>query len=509
MNKNVVSQTRLKFKVDESPVQSRLKRLNEHYGILIVVLWITLVWILIKDLFPRIEFTQWLGRGRDSFSPTQVLASLGDLFRITYNDPGVYNARNFSWIFESGIGPICRANVACANTIAFTPVALYIIAIYLILRFIKCTQLESAFVASVVLFSFPSASILGWQATIPDRLAAFLFCASLIYIYNVFEKSTLTPYRTLLASLTFFGLSFLSVSSKEATWILLPITLVLPYLFTPFNLVAIRKRLLITLPSVLFMLFHIGDNYIKTNKDVHLLGGDPLNNFSQLSRYIFQSKYSHILIMIIGAANVFMLVKSCTRKQDFTIKIYRIRILTILLIAFIGSWIIPLRTQFASPFYLWLPIGVTMIAIMILYKFSLFHFESSSLSKAFRRLSRLMVFGLSSIVLATSIHQYPANGALILKFDRNFQSSKSKLVDYRKLHPDYTFSFWAPDSVFIAYQFVSSDPASHLWYFLGGSTILDETYVAGLSDSKCGQRVEKSAVVVFDEEFRIVNVCSS
>jgi len=33
--------------------------------------------------------------------------------------------------------------------------------------------------------------------------------------------------------------------------------------------------------------------------------------------------------------------------------------------------------------------------------------------------------------------------------------------------------------------------------------------VAGLSDSKCGQQTEKSAVVVFDEEFRIVNICSN
>jgi hypothetical protein len=184
-------------------------------------------------------------------------------------------------------------------------------------------------------------------------------------------------------------------------------------------------------------------------------------------------------------------------------------VLTILLIAFAGSWIIPLRTQFASPFYLWLPIGVTMIAIMILHKFSLINFKSNSLNEAFQRLRFLTVLVLSSMVLATSIHQYPANGALILKFDHNFQSSKGKLVEYRKLNPDYKISFWAPDSVFIAYQFVSSDPASHLWYYLGGSTSLDETYVAGLSDSKCGQQTEKSAVVVFDEEFRIVNICSN
>ena len=219
--------------------------------------------------------------------------------------------------------------------------------------------------------------------------------------------------------------------------------------------------------------------------------------------------YSFTFIFDIGTVNIFLLVKSCRAKQDLTIRIYRIRVMTILLIAFVGSWIIPLRTQFASPFYLWLPIGVTMIAIMILYKFSPVHFESISLTKSFQRLRYLSVLVLSSMVVTTSIHQYPANGALILKFDRNFQSYKSELVDYRKLHPDYEISFWAPDSVFIAYQFVSSDPASDLWYFLGGSTSLDETYAARLSESKCGQQADKSAVAVFNEEFRIVDICSN
>lgn len=489
--------------------QSRFKCLNNHFGIAIVVLCITSVWIVIKDLFPRIEFTQWLGRGRDSFSLSQVASYFADLFRLTYNDPGKYNSRNFSWIFESGIGPICETNVACANTIAFTPAALYIIAIYLILRFVGCTQLESAFISVIVLFSFPSASILGWQATIPDRLAAFLFCSSLIYIYRNLEKSSLPVYRSILVCITFFGLSLLSVSSKEVAWILLPIALVLPYLFIPLNFLAIIRRVLITLPSILFMSFHIGDNYIKTKKDLHLLGGDPFSNFNQLSRYIFGIKYSYTLIIIIGLVNIYLLLKTCVSKKDFAIRIYRIRILTILLIAFVGSWVIPLRTQFASPFYLWFPIGVTMIAIMILYKFSLVQFESSPLAETFKRLGRFFVLVLSSMVLATSIYTFPTNGALILKFDRNFQSSKSELVEYRKLHPGYEISFWAPDSVFMGYQFVSSDPASHLWYFLGGATSLDETYATQLLDSKCGQREEKSAVVIFSEEFKIIDICSN
>jgi len=489
--------------------QPRLKCLNNHFGVAIVVLCITSVWFVIKDLFPRIEFIQWLGRGRDSFSQSQVASGFADLFRLTYNDPGKYNARNFSWIFESGIGPICETNIACANTIAFTPVALYIIAIYLILKFVGCTQLESTFISAIVLFSFPSASILGWQATIPDRLAAFLFCSSLIYIYRNLEKSNLPVYRSALVCLTFFGLSLLSVSSKEVAWILLPITLALPYLFIPLNFLAIMRRVLITLPSILFMSFHISDNYIKTKRDSHLLGGDPFSNLNQLSRYIFGVKYSYTLIILIGVVNMYLLVKTCVSKQDLTIKIYRIRIFTILLIAFAGSWFIPLRTKYASPFYLWLPIGVTMIAIMILYKFSLVQFRSSSLTEIFQRLRRFSVWVLSSMVLATSIYTFPNNGALILKFDRNFQTSKSELVEYRKLHPDYKISFWAPDSIFSAYQFVSSDPASHLWYFLGGSVSLDETYAAQLLDSKCGQRVEKSAVVIFNEEFKIVDICSN
>lgn len=488
--------------------QSKWTRLNGNLGMSTVVLSLFTVWITIIDLFPRIEFTQWLGRGRNSYSLSQIVGDLAELFSITNNNPEMYNARNFSWVFESGIGPLCKTNIMCVNTIAFIPVALYIILIFLIINFVGFSRLDSSIASVIVLFSFPSISILSWQATIPDRLAAFLFCASLIYIYKNLGRNTLLPRQSILVAFVFFFLSLLSVSSKEAAWILLPITLVLPFLFLPCNFQAIKKRFLITLPSVLFMVFHILDNYMKTVNDPHLLGGNPFSNLRQLSKYLFQIEYSYIYVFLIALALLALLLQFIFSKQNISQKIFKIRILTIVSIAFISSWVIPVRTQFASPFYMWLPTGVTIVSIMVLFKFSTFRFISDRFIGLIGFLRLLVVIVSFSMVLATSIHQYPANGGFVLKLDQNFQNSKDELADFRKMHPDYKISFWAPSSVFIAYQFISSDPASNFWYFVGGSKGVDETYPSQLTDSKCGLQAAKSAVAVYDEDFKLIEICS-
>lgn len=481
---------------------------NRHVALLVVLFCLLAAWNAIKDLFPRVEFVQWLGRGRESFSLSEVREAFVDLFYLTYNDPAKYNARNFSWVFESGIGPICNVNIACINTIAFVPVALYILAIFYILQHIGCTPLESAIAAIVVLASFPSASILGWQATIPDRLAAFLFCLSLAYLYRKLERNDLSLQNSALTAVIFFCLSLLSVSSKEAAWILLPITIILPYLFLPLNFRAISKRILITLPAVLFMTFHIIDNYVKTLKDPHLLGGMPADNFRQLSRYLFQFEHSYVFIILIGIAIAALLVQIVSNEQNISQKIFQIRILVVLFIAFVCSWVIPIRTQFASPFYMWLPTGVTIASILILFNFSRFPRTSDRLTYIRRRIQRATVVALYSLVLATSVYQFPANGGYILKIDRNFQESKQELVKYRISHPNYRIGFWAPNSVFIAYQFVSSDPASHFWHFVGGSNIDDKNYPSQLSNSKCGTVATKTAIAVFDDDFKLVEICS-
>jgi hypothetical protein len=486
----------------------RRKWQKTNSGVIAIAFCLTLVWLKIKDLFPRIEFTQWLGRGRESFSQSQVTGRFMELFYLTFDDPSRYNARNFSWIFESGIGPLCKTNITCANTIAFVPVALYIIAIFLILSFIGCSRLESSVGSVIVLLSFPSISILSWQATIPDRLAAFLFCVSLIYIYKNLEIDNPTTHQSILVAFVFFSLSLLSVSSKEAAWILLPITLVLPFLFLPYNFYAIVKRFLITLPSVLFMVFHILNNYVKIVKDPHLLGGNPFSNLRQLSKYLFQFEYSYIFVFLITLALFILLVQAIFSKQNISVRILNIRILSLAFIAFISSWVIPIRTQFASPFYMWLPTGVTIISVMILFKFSTFRFTSNGFTGLIRFFRPLVVFVLYFMVLATSIHQFPTSGGFVLKLDQNFQNSRNELADFRKMYPDYRISFWAPSSVFIAYQFVSSDPASHFWYFVGGSKSVDEKYASQLTDSKCGLRATKSAVAVFNEDFKLVEICS-
>ena len=493
-----------------STLNNRFRRRwqKTNWGIIAVAFCLTLVWIKIRDLFPRIEFIQWLGRGREGFSRSQVTGAFTDLFYLTFDNPGKYNARNFSWVFESGIGPLCNTNITCTNTIAFIPVALYIISIFSILSFIGFTRLESSVASIVVLLSFPSISILSWQATIPDRLAAFLFCASLIYIYKNLGRNTLLPRQSILVAFVFFFLSLLSVSSKEAAWILLPITLVLPFLFLPCNFQAIKKRFLITLPSVLFMVFHILDNYVKTVNDPHLLGGNPFSNLRLLSKYLFQIEYSYIYVFLIALALLALLFQFIFSKQNISQKIFKIRILTIVSIAFISSWVIPVRTQFASPFYMWLPTGVTIVSIMLLFKFSTFRFISDRFIGLIGFLRLLVVIVSFSMVLATSIHQYPANGGFVLKLDQNFQNSKDELADFRKMHPDYKISFWAPSSVFIAYQFISSDPASNFWYFVGGSKGIDEKYPSQLTDLKCGLQAAKSAVAVYDEDFKLIEICS-
>lgn len=350
------------------------------YGVIGLILVTFALWALYSfgNYFLLNEYRQQI-RLLTPYHPLQMFPPRS-LFDTTAMS--VAFSRSFFLLTVGFFGKVCGYNLVCHNSfhVAILVVSAALTVAILRRLFPSAPLLLFAGAIIFMMFSVPVVDALSWQATILDKLS-LLFTAASIYLGVTIGPSRQRMREILGINLISLALIVCAYNSKEATFSLVPSMVSLlavrfiaaepRFDFKSVKEAILRSFMTFALP-ILYSIFHVSIVlYNRMMVDVgegnRVLGGDLQFNLRFFVRYLFnlsldRSFSERAWWTFAGTLSVCLAV-TCT----MTVKAHKSRTLLFLWAVgcFAMSFVIPLKTAAASPFYLLVPLFYLTILLFI------------------------------------------------------------------------------------------------------------------------------------------------
>lgn len=312
---------------------------------------------LYSDLFPLIEYRQWVE------SPDAATALTTFLYNAAL--PTASFSRSFSLLFVNAVGASCDTAVRCHNwaqlaLIGGTALGMFLLACHFTRQ---RSYLTPALASIAFLLSIPTIDAVVWQATVLDKMAAFLT----IWTLYLWVRLVDAQQSKLLVNVLMGLAVILASNSKEAAWALLPSLYILGFLtILRSSKGSLLDRLsnsakqtigLLLLPTLYFIYFIAAYfwNFFKLGYVEHAMSGNRvenlnlfigmLTNMRMKSSWAFPA-FSCLALALAGTFHATNQTKEQARYSD---------IFTWSFISFLIAITIPSGTKYHSPFYLLVP----------------------------------------------------------------------------------------------------------------------------------------------------------
>lgn len=456
-------------------------------------------WARVVHLFPQVEFIDWIA------FPAQRLLRTGMQEMVTFS-AGSFS-RHVSLIYASALGRVCGVNVTCVNTMAFLPIFAGVPAIYGLARLSGLKAAAATAVVTVWLVSEPMFDVMAWQATLLDRLATFFAPAVLLLVALAVRHARpgIVPIATRAIGLSVLAL--VAINTKEAAWILLPMVALAPLLLAR-DLRQAKLAALTLAAPVVVMTVHIVTVMRALDSDPvlreHVSSGSVADNLPILTRYAVPGGLAMLIgLTVVGLACVALAVRA---RRDAPVAFAIARTAIWMGVGAGASWIIPLRTQYPSPFYMFLPLVVAALALGL-------SLRAGMLALSGRGRPRLVRYG--AVAAAVALTAWFAGSATLdrwghygdwFRLEASFRGSLDRIAALRREHRQYQIEFYASPAMFSAYRFMTASPARDFWRFTGAVEPVDSSYPITLqSGSDCGW--DRSMVIRLDMLLRPTGVC--
>ncbi len=464
----------------------------------VLVATLFVVWLQIRDLFPQVEFLDWISGN----PPT--LDALSDAIDPIVSFAGTYHARSLSLLYSAGIGKACGTGITCINTLAFLPVVVMSAAMYVAGRLLRLPASAAAAVVLVLLISEPTFLVLTWQATMHDRLggaATFLVLIAVLLGVRLVRDGWLS---TIAWSVGLAALGLATLNTKESAWVALPLMATAPFLVSTTRRQALRSARMVVLPLVV-MIAHAAIQYASVADDPHISKGAPLDNIRTLTDFAVPGGWVVGLLIVLASALGVVVVSWRARWRGEVAA--NARIVAWVGIAAACGWAIPLRTEFPSAFYMFVPLALAALAVALALR-TIFLAVRSRQRRAARWVGLAVGLALTALFVVGSVTSRfePYDGTLALS--DSFRAGLDESIAIRAAHPDRRIQFSAPPEAFNAYRFTTGNPAANFWRMAGAPwRALDATYgISVVNDpAACGDAV--TLIVRLDARLRPVGTC--
>lgn len=294
------------------------------------------------DLFPLIEYRQWIDNSVDWWSGLQWFLDVALLHRSA---PGF--SRATSLLVAAAFRDTCGVSIACHNGmhIAMILASAALLAATL-RRWVDPFITAGALV--FFLFSVPVLDAVAWQATLLDKCA--VLGAGVLTWYAARSDPVALTWRDQAILLV---LTVLVANTKEAAWICAPSAALLALVRSgDLKRVALR----FALPAG-YLAWHV--IYILVSHTTHspddikrVLSGDPVSNLSAFADYLTGAPLP-VLALALAAA-----LLAAARPASRWLLVWAV-------LSFAGAIAIPLRTTAQSPFYLLVPMFYLTILLAL------------------------------------------------------------------------------------------------------------------------------------------------
>jgi hypothetical protein len=477
------------------PAVTEVRRswLPDAVGLAVIVAVLVYLWARTARLFPEVEFIDWItGPARATLQ--------GNLEAIvTFRDDAFSRHVAITWSAISGRA--CGTSIVCLNTLAFAPVAGGALAFYALGRAARLTAAAAAAVVVVWLVSAPAFDVITWQATLHDRFAAmFVPVALLLVLLAVRHARTAVAAVAWAAALTV--VTVLAANSKEPAWILAGLLALAPLLVARDRRQAVLAAAIVALP-VAYVAVHAITHLTELAKDPvntqHINSGSLAHNLPVLTRAALPGGLVALGVLAATAIAGLVLAVRARRTTPAAFDVARLAIWIGLGAAV--AWMIPMRTQFASGFYMYMPLGLAALAFALSVRAGLLALPErrGALRHAGVAIGAALVAWCAG---ASALDRWAPHGDW-LALDANFRAAKEQIAAVHAANPDATVRIHGAH--FATYRFVTASRADRFWRFYGPVGPVDRGYAITAEAATCGG--EGAVMILLDERMRFAGTC--
>jgi hypothetical protein len=313
-----------------------------------VLIGVCLYLILFDNLFPMVEYRQWI------HFPTTLNSTL----RLWFFPSAPFNRSLPLWLTRA-FYLSCGGSVRCSNALLLSMLFASWASTVAIIGIISHWRYPviAALAMAAIVFSEPTLSAVTWQATCLDRAAAMFTGLSL--------AAYLAASRYGLRNLIIIGntvvllLVFCAYNSKEAAWPLVPSLFIMG--LTVADHATFRKRATAVAATLVAPMLYAGYSIGRTlayhlvskTADVHNFGGDPFTNTNRYLQYMFGfvDRPKAVLATAIALVTISLIVVLVPNRGQQRFKGW----LTWAWLSFIMALAPPAKTQWTPAFYLLVP----------------------------------------------------------------------------------------------------------------------------------------------------------
>jgi hypothetical protein len=306
-------------------------------------------------MFPLIEYRQWI------FYPWDRSAFF-DLLETAFVRDHFFS-RDTSLVFVAGTGAACGADVECLNAVPIGVVILTAASLYLLMLQLRPGRVAAAAVATAAwCFTYPMLEVMGWQATSHDKVGALLVTVGLNLVVWLVSRPVPRVVGLVLGNLGVLLVAVLTYSAKESAWVLMPSAVL-------FGLLAIARPTKAELvhrlwwaPAAVVWVLYYWVRYFRFYRNdpaarAHVSGGKPLDNLETFLAYFANRSswdggvrltWALIVLGLVGAGAVAVARRTWSAPGTPRLLLWSI-------LSFVAATVIPIRTSYASAFYLLIP----------------------------------------------------------------------------------------------------------------------------------------------------------
>ncbi len=479
------------------PASERRSYWPDIAGIAVVVGICLYYWARVVNLFPETEFVEWISW------PAWDMISDSLKAIVTFRNDGGFS-RHIAIDYATFLGRVCGTNVACINTMAFLPLFSGALALFGLARLCGLRALGATTVVVVTLVSTPVFDALTWQATLLDRMSLFALPGLLILTIVCVRRARMRPLFVASWAIVLTVLGMIGCNIKEPVWVIVPLMVLAPLALTHSRRQAVAAAATLALPVVV-MTVHIVKILHDLNGDptkVHFSGGSISVNLPLLTRFALPGGLA--LMIVLALLALAMVIPALFARQRAPEAYDAARIALWLGVGVLASWVLPLRTQYPSRFYMIVPLGLAALAFGVALRAFALALHGRV---AFARQAAICAAVLVAVwcVGVSAFDRWePTRDWLFL--DHNFRASLPEIAAARQQFPQDVVQFHAPPEQYGAYRFVAVGRAEHLWRFISPQAG-DRGYPVAAVPETCGNAKDHTVLFLMDDSMHFTGTC--
>ena len=472
----------------------RWRWLPDAVGLLVVAGILLALWLEFGSLFPQVEFNEWI------VPRVPLSTELGDRLSDVLTFANVYHTRTIPLFWSSVAGHACGTNVSCLNAVVYVPVVLASVGLFAVARVFRLPASVATAVVAVFLVSEPSYAVLSWQATQHDRWAALATVACLLAFFLAARYVRRTWWSLLGWTVGLTILCLAAMNTKEAAWIVLPLAVTTPLLVARDRRQAVNTALALAIPVIIMAIDAI-TQYVIANRDPHINGGSIGDNLRTLTTYAVPGGLAvAVVLLVLCAAAAGYVVHERRRAPD---AVWTLRLAAWVWIAVAVGWVIPIRTQIASAFYMYVPLATAALAVALTLRAGFLALPRRGRAP-YRYAAAAGAAGLCAWFLVGVLSNRIDTYTQVASLNTTFRQGLPRIGQIRAQHPNAHIAFATPSDIPNTYRFVNTNFASDLFRFTGDQQPVDQLYgtVAGTA---CG--TPGTLVIKLDERMQPSGTC--